>query len=112
VHRVSGGDEGHSAFQGSVCGATSGFAGSRPYARAVPPKRTKSSPQAAESESKLDDGAEIRADHSVEEIANLIVTQAFRKVSLKYHPDRGGDREIMRRVYAAREMMLRAIHRI
>jgi hypothetical protein len=92
-------------------GATAGFAGSRPSARTVPPKRTESSSRAAESESELDDGAEIRADHSVEQIANLMVKQAFRKVSLKYHPDHGGDPEIMRRVYAAREMMLRAIHR-
>ena len=48
---------------------------------------------------------------SVEQIAHEMLAQAFRQASLKYHPDHGGDPEDMRRVYAAREMMLRAIRR-
>jgi hypothetical protein len=92
------------------------FAGSTPYTRAPEfehatpdPGQATPDPPAAASEPKPDGGVEIRADDSVEKIAHVMVTQAFRRVSLKYHPDHGGDPEIMRRVYAAREMMLRAI---
>jgi hypothetical protein len=89
------------------------FTGYRPFARAVSPEgfEQAAGPQAAAGESKLDESAEIHADDSVEHIAQVMVTQAFRKVALKYHPDHGGDPEIMRRVYAARELMLRTIRR-
>jgi hypothetical protein len=81
-----------------------------PYARAVPSDFGRL-PAGSRAEPIVDFSAEISTDDSVEEIAHVMVTQAFRKVSLKYHPDHGGDPEIMRRVYEAREMMLRAIRR-
>jgi hypothetical protein len=88
------------------------FAGSPagPYARAVPSDFGRV-PAGSRVEPIVDVSVEISADDSVEEIAHVMVTQAFRKVSLKYHPDHGGDPEIMRRVYEAREIMLRAIRR-
>lgn len=51
------------------------------------------------------------ADSATEDIAQEMVNHAFRHVAMKYHPDRGGDPETMRRIYAAREIMLRAIRR-
>jgi hypothetical protein len=93
-------------------GNPAGFTRSRPEGPGTPDfEQAASSPRPAASEPKLDGSAEIRADDSVEHIAQVMVTQAFRKASLKYHPDHGGDPEIMRRVYAAREVMLRAIRK-
>lgn len=48
---------------------------------------------------------------SVEQIAHEMLDQAFRQAARQHHPDHGGDPEDMRRVYAARELILRAIHR-
>jgi hypothetical protein len=48
---------------------------------------------------------------SIEQIAHEMLMQAFRHASQKHHPDHGGDPEEMRRVYAARDMILRAIHK-
>jgi hypothetical protein len=48
---------------------------------------------------------------SVEQIAHDMLMQAFRQASRKHHPDHGGEPEDMRRVYAARDMILRAIHK-
>jgi hypothetical protein len=48
---------------------------------------------------------------SVEQIAHDMLMQAFRQASCKHHPDHGGNPEDMRRVYAARDMILRAIYR-
>lgn len=48
---------------------------------------------------------------SVEQIAHDMLMQAFRQASRIHHPDHGGDPEDMRRVYAARDMILRAIHK-
>jgi hypothetical protein len=48
---------------------------------------------------------------SVEQIAHDMLMQAFRQASRTHHPDHGGDPENMRRVYAARDMLLRAIHK-
>jgi hypothetical protein len=48
---------------------------------------------------------------SVEQIAHEMLTHAFRQASLKHHPDHGGDPENMRRVYLARDIFLRAIHK-
>jgi hypothetical protein len=54
----------------------------------------------------------VSSDHqSVEQIAHEMLMQAFRQASRKHHPDHGGDPEEMRRVYAARDMILRAIHK-
>jgi curved DNA-binding protein CbpA len=47
----------------------------------------------------------------VEQLAHEMLNQAFRQASLRHHPDRGGDPETMRRVYAARELILKAIHK-
>ena len=49
---------------------------------------------------------------SVEQMAQEMLTLAFRQASLKYHPDQGGNPESMRKVYAARELLLRGIHKI
>jgi hypothetical protein len=48
---------------------------------------------------------------SVEQIAHDMLMQAFRQASRTHHADSGGDPEDMRRVYAARDMILRAIHK-
>jgi len=48
---------------------------------------------------------------SVEQIAHDMLMQAFRQASRTHHPDHDGDPEDMRRVYAARDMILRAIHK-
>ena len=48
---------------------------------------------------------------SVEQIAHEMLMQAFRQASRQHHPDHGGDPEDMRRVCAARDMILRAIHK-
>jgi hypothetical protein len=48
---------------------------------------------------------------SVEQIAHDMLMQAFRQASSAYDPDHGGDPEGMRRVYAARDMILREIHK-
>jgi hypothetical protein len=48
---------------------------------------------------------------SVEQIAHDILMQAFRQASRTHHVDSGGDPEAMRRVYAARDLILRAIHK-
>jgi hypothetical protein len=48
---------------------------------------------------------------SVEQIAHDMLMQAFRQASSKHHPEHGGDPEDMRRVYAARDMILRAIYK-
>lgn len=48
---------------------------------------------------------------SVEQIAHDMLMQAFRQASRTHHADNGGDPEDMRRVYAARDMILRAIHK-
>jgi|SRR5271165_6797137 len=60
---------------------------------------------------KIAAGARITPDHTVEQIAHEMLMQSFRQLALKYHPDRGGDPEIMRRVYAARRLLQRAIRR-
>lgn len=74
------------------------FPGLPPYSRPAPPQARKIAP-----------GARIAPDPSVEQIAHEMLMQSFRQFSLKYHPDRGGDPEIMRRVYAARQMLQRAL---
>ena len=48
---------------------------------------------------------------SVEQIAHDMLMQAFREASREHHPDRGGDPEDMRRICAARDMILREIHK-
>ena len=48
---------------------------------------------------------------SVEQIAHDMLMQAFRQVSRTHHPDLGGDPEDMRRVHAARDLILREIHK-
>ena len=48
---------------------------------------------------------------SVEQIAHDMLIQAFRQAAHAHHPDHGGDPEDMRRVYAARDMLLREIHK-
>lgn len=60
----------------------------------------------------LPDARSVHAHkQSVEQIAHDVLMQAFHQASRTYHPDRGGDPEDMRRVQAAREMLLRAIHK-
>lgn len=54
---------------------------------------------------------EIGATHSVEQIAYEMVTQAFRQISMKCHPDHGGDSETMQRVNAARDLLLGGLRR-
>jgi hypothetical protein len=58
-------------------------------------------------------GAHVIYSHkqSVEQIAHDMLMQAFRQASRTHHPDHGGDPEDMRRVYAARDMILREIHK-
>jgi hypothetical protein len=51
------------------------------------------------------------ASPSVDQIAHEMLAHAFRVASLKHHPDNGGDPENIRRVYAARNMLLRAVHK-
>lgn len=53
----------------------------------------------------------IGANQSVEQIAYEMVTQAFRQVSMKCHPDHGGDSETMQRVNAARDLLLGGLRR-
>jgi hypothetical protein len=48
---------------------------------------------------------------SVEQIAHDMLMHAFRQASRTHHPDHGGDPEDMRRVYAARDLILREIHK-
>lgn len=48
---------------------------------------------------------------SVEQIAHDMLMQAFRQAARTHHPDHGGNPEDMRRVHAARAMILRAIHK-
>jgi hypothetical protein len=53
-----------------------------------------------------------RSDHqSVEQITHEMLLQAFRQASLKHHGDDFSDAENTRRVYAARELILRAIQK-
>ena len=49
--------------------------------------------------------------NSVEQIAHDMLMQAFRQVARTHHPDHGGNPEDMRRVHAARDMILRAIYK-
>jgi hypothetical protein len=46
---------------------------------------------------------------SVEQIAHDMLMQAFRQAAQTHHPDHGGNPEDMRRVCAARDMILRAM---
>jgi len=47
----------------------------------------------------------------MEQITHEMLTQAFRQASLKHHPADISDAENTRRVYLAREMILRAVHK-
>jgi hypothetical protein len=62
---------------------------------------------------RMQPGAHIIYSHkqSVEQIAHDMLMQAFRQASRTHHPDHGGDPEDMRRVHAARDMILREIHK-
>ena len=74
-------------------------------------ERAAAGPRLVPRASKRSGRGDFDAEDSVEQIAQEMVTQAFRQISRKYHPDHGGDQEMMRRVYEAREMMLRAIRK-
>jgi hypothetical protein len=48
---------------------------------------------------------------SVDQIAHEMLAHAFREAALKHHPDNGGDPENIRRVYQARNLLLRGLHK-
>jgi len=54
---------------------------------------------------------EIRPGQTVEQIAQEMIARSFRELSMQYHPDRGGDVEVMMRLNAARDLMLRSIRK-
>lgn len=55
--------------------------------------------------------AEIRPGQTVEQIAHMMLARAFHELSMQYHPDRGGDTEVMMRLNAARDLMLRSLRK-